>query len=144
MRDGGAGVVDRRTVLAASIATLTRPSFAAEGQTAASSDAFMRRAFEMKSLAVASGDQPYGAVVVASGRIIGESPSKVVTARDITAHAEMSAIRDAASKGETLSGATLYSTSIPCAMCQAAAARAGITRMIHGAELRDAGAPRGP
>jgi len=36
----------------------------------------------------------------------------------------------------------LYSTSRPCGACEAAAAAAGVARMIHGAALADAGAPR--
>ncbi len=58
--------------------------------------AFMARAREMKDRALADGDQGYGAVVVKAGRIVGEAPSRVVTAGDPTAHAEMEAIRDAA------------------------------------------------
>ena len=54
----------------------------------------------------------------------------------------MMAIRDAGRRGAQISGATLYSTSIPCAMCQAAAAFVGVARLIHGEALADAGAPR--
>jgi tRNA(Arg) A34 adenosine deaminase TadA len=106
--------------------------------------AFMARAFAMRSAAEAAGDQPYGAVVVQEGRIIGEASSAVVTASDPTAHAEMQAIRDAARRlgRRDLVGATLYSSSRPCAMCEAAAYWAGIERMVHGTVLADAGAPR--
>ena len=106
--------------------------------------AFMDRAFAMRRRAEAAGDQPYGAVVVRDGRLVGEAPSAVVTSRDPTAHAEMAAIRDAASRlgRRDLGGCTLYSSSRPCPMCEAAASWAGIERMIHGAALADAGAPR--
>jgi tRNA(Arg) A34 adenosine deaminase TadA len=106
--------------------------------------AFMARALAMRSAAEAAGDQPYGAVVVQRGRIVGEAPSAVVTASDPTAHAEMQAIRDAARRlgRRDLAGATLYSSSRPCAMCEAAAYWAGIGRMVHGTGLADAGAPR--
>lgn len=103
--------------------------------------ALMARAEEMRRRAVAAGDQPYGAIIADGDRILGESPSRVVTDRDPTAHAEMSAIRDAARRGATLAGATLYATSVPCSMCRAAAAWVGIARMIHGAGLTDAGRP---
>ena len=54
----------------------------------------MERAFEMRRLAIERGDQPYGAVVVLAGRIVGEGVSAVVSEKDPTAHAEMQAIRD--------------------------------------------------
>ena len=97
----------------------------------------------MRRLALSWGDQPYGAVVVQDGRIVGEGPSRVVQRNDVNAHAEREAIRDARERfgAQVLRGAVLYSTSRPCALCEAAAAEAGIVRMIHGADLKDAGAP---
>ena len=79
-------------------------------------DAFVRRAFEMRDLASANGDQGYGALIVnGSGEIVGEAPSRVVTNGDPTAHAEMEAIRHAAHRLGTrdLSGHTMYSSSRP-------------------------------
>lgn len=101
-------------------------------------------AASMKRLAESWGDQPYGAVLVANGAIIGEGPSRVVQRGDPTAHAEREAIRDAQRRlGRTnLDGSVLYSTSRPCRQCEAAAAEAGVARMIYGAELDDAGQPR--
>jgi tRNA(adenine34) deaminase len=98
----------------------------------------------MKDAAVRAGDQPYGAVVVKDGRIIGFGPSRVVTKKDWTAHAEREAMREAQARlGTTdLSGCVLYSTSRPCGACEAAAAEAKIGRMFHGAAAVDAGAPR--
>lgn len=106
---------------------------------------FMERAFEMKRRAVADGDQPYGAVVVKDGRIVAESPSRVVTANKVDAHAEREALRLAANALGTkdLSGCILVSSSRPCSLCERAAFAAGIARMIHGESLTDAGAPRG-
>jgi tRNA(Arg) A34 adenosine deaminase TadA len=103
----------------------------------------MRRAEEMRAAALAAGDQGFGAVVVKDGRIVGQAPSRVVTGKDPTAHAETEAIRDAARRLGTadLSGATLYSTFRPCPMCEAAASWARIGRMIVGADLADRGAP---
>ena len=91
---------------------------------------------QLRDEAVRAGDQPYGAVVVKNGRIIGEAPSRVVTGRDPTAHAEMEAIRDAARKLGTrdLSGCDLYGSSPACRMCEAAAYWAGIARLFHGEE----------
>jgi tRNA(Arg) A34 adenosine deaminase TadA len=106
--------------------------------------AFMDRALAMRQRALAEGDQGFGAIVVRDGQIIGEAPSAVVTRADPTAHAEMEAIRDAARRigQRDLRGAILYSSSRPCAMCEAAAFWAGIARMIHGEALTDGGAPR--
>lgn len=104
----------------------------------------MERAFERRRLAIERGDQPYDAVVVRAGRIVGEGVSAVVTVNDPTAHAEMQAIRDAAHRLGTrdLSRCELYGSSRACTMCEAAAYWAGIERMIHGEALTDAGAPR--
>ena len=103
----------------------------------------MQRAREMRDTAVHAGDQPYGAVVLRGTEIVGAAPSRVVTAGDPTAHAEMEAIRDAARRLRTrdLSGCILVSTSRPCRMCEAAAGFARIERMVHGDALIDAGPP---
>jgi tRNA(Arg) A34 adenosine deaminase TadA len=104
----------------------------------------MRQAEALRDEAVRAGDQPYGAVVLRGGTVVGAAPSRVVTATDPTAHAEMEAIRDAARRlrSRDLSGCVLVSTSRPCRMCEAAAGWAGIERMVHGAALTDAGPPR--
>nr|WP_255481793.1 MULTISPECIES: deaminase [Ramlibacter] len=100
-------------------------------------------AAEMKRLAESWGDQPYGAVLVLDGKLVGLGPSRVVRNRDPDAHAEREAIRDARQKlgRERLSGAVLYSTSRPCSLCEAAAAQAGVNRMYVGPSLTDAGVP---
>jgi tRNA(Arg) A34 adenosine deaminase TadA len=97
----------------------------------------------MRTLALSWDDEPYGAVVVQGDRIVGQGPSRVRQRKDPNAHAEREAIRDARERfgAQVLQGAVLYSTSRPCALCEAAAAQAGIARMIHGADLTDAGAP---
>lgn len=106
--------------------------------------AFMAQAFAMRNEAERAGDQSFGAVVVRDGRIIGQAPSRVVVHHDPTAHAEMEAIRDAAARlgRRDLVGSTMFSSSRPCPMCEAAAYWAGIERMIHGQSLTDAGSPR--
>jgi tRNA(Arg) A34 adenosine deaminase TadA len=109
-------------------------------------EAFMERAFEMRRRAVENGDQPYGAVIVRQGRIVGEGVSAAVTANDPTAHAEMQAIRDAAHRlgARDLSGCEMYGTARACPMCEAGAYWARIARMYHGASIADAGVPRLP
>ena len=109
-------------------------------------DAFMRRAFELRRLAIERGDQPYGAVLVRDGRIVGEGVSAVVTTPDPTAHAELEAIRDAAGRLGTrdLSGSEMYGTSRACPMCQAGAYWAGVSRLWYGEGIVDGGVPTLP
>jgi len=107
---------------------------------------FIDLAFAMRARAVAEGDQPFGAIVIKDGRVIGEGPSRVRTNRDPTAHAEIEAIRDAARRLGTpdLSGCILYASSRPCPMCATAAYWAHIARVHSGADGADAGPPRYP
>jgi len=103
----------------------------------------LSRAQALRDEAVRAGDQAYGAVVWLDGRIVGEAPSRVIVKGDVDAHAEREALRDAQQRlGRTdLSGALLVSSSRPCALCEAAAARARIARMVHG-DGTDAGPPQ--
>jgi tRNA(Arg) A34 adenosine deaminase TadA len=104
----------------------------------------MRRAFALRDEAVRAGDQGFGAVVMRGSEMVGSAPSRVVTLSDPTAHAEMEAIRDAARRlrSRDLSGCVLVSSSRPCRMCESAARWAGISRMVYGEALTDAGAPQ--
>ena len=105
--------------------------------------AYVQRAFEMRQKAIDLGDQPYGAAIVHGDKIVGQSWSRVVQDGDPTAHAELSAIRDAARrlKSRDLSDAVMYSSSKPCPMCEAAAYWAGIDQLVYGLEATSAGAP---
>jgi tRNA(Arg) A34 adenosine deaminase TadA len=128
----------RRGLLAAVLFLFgVRPAAGAEAR-------WYEAAAAMKRLAESWGDQPYGAVLVADGRIIGEGPSRVVQKNDASAHAEREAIRDAQQRlgRPDLAGSVLYSTSRPCALCERAAAEANVEQMIYGAGLRSAGKPR--
>jgi tRNA(Arg) A34 adenosine deaminase TadA len=106
--------------------------------------AFMDTAQEMRLQAIRTGDQAYGAVVVKGGKIVGFGPSRVVINTDPSGHAEMEALRDAARRLKTqdLTGCVMYSTSPPCAMCEAAAHWARIDRLVSTSALRDLGKPR--
>jgi tRNA(Arg) A34 adenosine deaminase TadA len=112
----------------------------------ADKEGFMGRALTMRRLAIKSGDQPFGAVIVKDGKIVGEGPSRVIVRHDPTAHGEMEAIRDAARRLKTnvLHGCVLYTTAKPCPMCETAAYWANLSRTYYGAEIRDGGAPRYP
>ncbi len=101
-------------------------------------------AFALRRQAEAAGDQPYGAVVVFEDRLAGEGRSRVVLDANVDAHAERVAILDAQHRlaRADLGGAILYSTSRPCRLCEQAAARAGIARMVYGEGLQDGGRPQ--
>lgn len=105
---------------------------------------FAAEAARMRREAIAAGDQAFGAVIVKDGEIVGYGPSRVVVDRDPDAHAERVALRDAVRRigAEQVGGAVLYSTSRPCATCEAALAAAGIARMHHGPNASEAGPPR--
>ena len=105
---------------------------------------FMSIADDMLKKAVQNGDQPFGAVIVKEGKIVGWGPSRVATDTDPTAHAEMAALRDAAKRLGTrnLSGCTMYGTSHPCPMCEAGAYWANIDKFVYGSGLTAGGAPR--
>lgn len=129
-----------KPALAETLVTSERPIIQPE---IADDLAFIQRAFDMRQRAVDLGDQPYGAVIVRDGIVIGQSWSRVVLDGDPTQHAEMAAIRDAAQRSGSrdLSGAVMYSSSRPCPMCEAAAYWADIEEMIHGRAVHRAGRP---
>jgi tRNA(Arg) A34 adenosine deaminase TadA len=91
----------------------------------------------LRDQAVREGDQAYGAVVVRDGVIVGEGRNYVVLQSDPTAHSELLAVRDAARRLGTrdLSQCDVYSTAIPCAMCQGALYWGRVRRVFteHGA-----------
>lgn len=136
----------RRTLLVSSVAlavSALRPSAQAEPVGRESEVQWYEAAAEMRRLAQSWGDQPYGAVLVLNGVLVGQGPSRVVKNQNPDAHAEREAIRDAQRRlgREKLPGAVLYSTSRPCSLCEAAAARADVARMYFGPSLTDAGVP---
>lgn len=142
-------LLNRRTLLAGAVAlavSTVRPPALAQGVGGNQEARWYEAAAAMRRLAQSWGDQPYGAVLVLDGTLVGQGPSRVVKKQDPDAHAEREAIRDAQRKlGRLqLQGAVLYSTSRPCSVCEAAAARAGIIRMYFGPALTDAGAPGQP
>lgn len=137
----------RRTFVAGAVALIAgsaHPPARAQAVLGKPERRWYEAAAAMKRLAQSWGDQPYGAVLVADGIIIGEGPSRVVKRGDPTAHAEREAIRDAQRRlgRKNLGGSILYSTSRPCRQCELAAAEAQVSRMIYGERLNDAGQPR--
>lgn len=76
---------------------------------------------------------PFGAIIVRDGKIIGRGHNCVPSSKDPTAHAEITAIRDACSREQSphLTGATLYSNFEPCPMCLAAIYWAHIRHLYY-------------
>ncbi len=102
----------------------------------------MRAALTEADRAAAGGDVPVGAVVVVDGSIIARSYNRREADGDPTAHAEILALRAAATalSGWRLSTATLYVTLEPCPMCAGAAVAARVARVVFGAPDPKAGA----
>jgi guanine deaminase len=82
---------------------------------------------------------PFGACIVREGEILAVAANQVLAAHDPTAHAEVTAIRQACARLEThlLQGAQIYSTTEPCPMCFAAIHWAQIGRVIYGTGIED-------
>ena len=103
----------------------------------------MDQAIEIARQAIATGDIPVGAIVVnKNGEIIGQGSNEREANSDPTAHAEIVAIRSAASRiqNSRLDGCTLIVTLEPCAMCAGAIAQSRISNLIFGAWDEKAGA----
>ncbi|MDP1948163.1 MAG: tRNA adenosine(34) deaminase TadA [Nitrospirota bacterium] len=103
---------------------------------------FMRVALEEAARAPAIGEVPIAAVVVREGKILAQSHNYRELWQDPTAHAEVIAIRAAATALGTwrLTETTLYVTVEPCAMCLGAIILARIPRVVFGAKDPKAGA----
>jgi len=102
---------------------------------------FMREALQLASCAEAEGEVPVGAVVVHDGEIVGRGWNKPISGCDPTAHAEIIALRDAATRlsNYRLPDCTLYVTIEPCAMCAGAIVHSRVARLVFGASEPKAG-----
>jgi tRNA(adenine34) deaminase len=103
----------------------------------------MREALQIAGSALLTGDVPVGAIVVnKDGVIVGKGFNEREANNDPTAHAEVVAIRSAASRLQNwrLDGCTLIVTLEPCAMCAGAIAQSRISKLIFGAWDEKAGA----
>ena len=103
----------------------------------------MRDAIAIASPATNTGDVPVGAIVInKDGIVIGKGSNEREANNDPTAHAEIVAIRNAASRlqNSRLDGCTLIVTLEPCAMCAGAMVNARVGRVVFGARSLDNGA----
>jgi tRNA(adenine34) deaminase len=105
---------------------------------------YMHLAIAQAEAAALRGEVPVGAVVVLEDRILAAAGNRTITDCDPTAHAEIVALREAAHKAGNyrLTGASLYVTIEPCAMCAGALVQARIARLIYGADEPKGGAIR--
>ena len=103
---------------------------------------FMQQALDLARAAAKAGEVPVGAVVVLDGKVIGQGANRTLTDTDPTAHAEVVALRAAAETVDNhrLTGATLYVTLEPCAMCAGAISHARVARLVIGARDAKGGA----
>jgi tRNA(adenine34) deaminase len=102
----------------------------------------MRAALAEADRARASDEVPVGAVVTLANEIIGTGFNQTIRNNDPSAHAEVVAIRQAAANQDNhrLTGATMFVTLEPCAMCIGAMIQARLQRLVFGAYDEKAGA----
>jgi tRNA(Arg) A34 adenosine deaminase TadA len=109
----------------------------------------LRRAVELAVAARATGDMPYGSLLVGpTGDVLAEDHNTVVTEQDITAHPELKLARWAARQldADVARQTTMYTSCQPCPMCAGAIARSGLGRVVFALsseqlqELKPAGA----
>ena len=102
----------------------------------------MQEALGEARLAAEAGEVPIGAVVVRGGEIVARGQNRVLRDVDPTAHAEIVALRAAATAvgNYRLNGCTLFVTLEPCAMCAGAMIHARLERLVFAATDPKAGA----
>jgi guanine deaminase len=99
--------------------------------------AFIDKAVGLAVENVARGGKPFGAVIVVNGNIIATGINEAAQTGDLTAHAEIQAMRQAAQHGKAnlLKGAVMYASGHPCPMCLAAMHLAGFSKIIYDTPL---------
>src|SRR6188474_408062 len=105
-------------------------------------EALMAAAIEEALRAREAGEVPIGALVALDGAIVGRGFNQPISSGDPTAHAEIVAIRAAATRvgNYRLTGATLCVTIEPCLMCVGALVHARIGTLVYGAAEPKSGA----
>ena len=107
---------------------------------------FMRIALDLAREAAQAGEIPVGALVVRNGEILSQARNEREERSDISAHAEILALRRAGEKlGHwALPGCTLYVTLEPCPMCAGAIVQARPSLVVYGAFDEQMGATSFP
>jgi len=100
-----------------------------------SDEQFMKLALQEAQKSQEMNEVPVGAIIIINGEVISKSHNKSISQNDPTSHAEINALRNAANKvgNYRLTGATLYVTLEPCAMCYGAIVHSRIPRLVFGA-----------
>lgn len=109
----------------------------------ATDERWMSEALEAAREAAARGEVPIGALLVGTdGELLARFGNRTRTDCDPTAHAEILVLREAARRtgNYRLTGATMYATLEPCAMCAGALIQARVGRLVYGAQDARAGA----
>ena len=103
---------------------------------------WMQLALDQAQAAAELGEVPVGALVIKDGEILASAHNRNLLDRDPTAHAEMVALRQAASRvgNHRLVGCEMFVTIEPCAMCAGAMIHARLARLVYGASDPKAGA----
>jgi tRNA(adenine34) deaminase len=103
---------------------------------------WMGEALAEAARAGADGEVPIGAVVVCGGKIVGRGANRVIRDSDPTAHAEIVALREAATAlgNYRLGDCELFATIEPCAMCAGAMVHARLKSLVYGTDDPKAGA----
>ena len=95
-------------------------------------ETMMERCQDLAAAAQVLGNTAVGAVIVKNGNIVAEAGEATKTKEDITAHAEMEALRIARAKlGTDLSGCELYTTKAPCVMCAYAIRYHKLSKLVY-------------
>lgn len=100
---------------------------------------YIRRAIELARLARERGNHPFGALLVADGRIVLEAENSVVSEGNPTLHAEMNLIQSAWLKlpADVIRRSTLYASTEPCPMCTGAIFWSGVRRVAFSVSAVD-------
>jgi tRNA(Arg) A34 adenosine deaminase TadA len=97
-------------------------------------ETFMRLAIDKAKQGITAGQEPFGACVVKAEAVISCAHNTVLETLDVTAHAEINAIREAcqALNSLDLSGCVIYATHQPCDMCRNACEQVNISKIFYG------------
>jgi tRNA(adenine34) deaminase len=108
----------------------------------ASDERWMREALGAAREAARRGEVPVGACVVVGDALLAVAGNRTRSDCDPTAHAEVLALREAARRAGNyrLTGAVVYATVEPCAMCAGALVQTRVARLVYGARDEKAGA----
>lgn len=100
----------------------------------ATDEGFMREAIALAREAAGNGEVPVGAILVRDGCVIGRGMSCQIQSNDPSAHAEVSALRDAGRRlgNYRIVDSTLYVTLEPCMMCVGSMVNARISELVYG------------